>query len=46
MYVEYRKEYKLIMSYDTESPEQDDDLYDLESLQPYPYAFPLLFIYM
>ena len=28
-------EYKLSMSYDNESPEPDDDLYDTESLNPY-----------
>ena len=32
------------MSYGTESPQADDDLYDTESLQPYPYAIPLTFI--
>ena len=37
-------EYKFSMSYDNESPQPDDDLYDTESLQPYPYAIPLLFI--
>ena len=38
-------EYKLTMSHDTESPQPDDDLYDTESTQPYPYAIPFLFIY-
>ena len=28
-------EYKLSMNYDTESSQLDDDLYDIESLQPY-----------
>ena len=37
-------EYKLTMSYDTESPQPDNDLYDTKSTQPYPYAIPLLFI--
>ena len=37
-------EYKLMMNYDTESPLLDDDLYDIESPQPYPYATPLPFI--
>ena len=37
-------EYKLSMSYDNESPQPDDGLYDTESLQPYPYAILLLFI--
>ena len=37
-------EYKLSMSYDNESPEPDDYLLDTESLQPYPYTIPLLFI--
>ena len=49
-------EYKLTMSYDTESlqpdddlydtesTQLDDDLYDIESTQPYPYAIPLPFI--
>ena len=36
--------YELSMSYDTESPQPDDDLYDTESQQPYPYAILLPFI--
>ena len=50
MYTEYRNcislymEIKLSMSYDNESPQPNDDLYDTESLQPYPYAIPLLFV--
>ena len=37
-------EYKLSMSYDNDSSQPDDDLYDTESLQPYPYTIPLPFI--
>ena len=31
----HRVQCKLSLSYDTESPQPDNDLYDIESLQPY-----------
>ena len=37
-------EYELSMSYDTESPQPDNNLYDTESLQPHPYEIQLPFI--
>ena len=49
LYMEYQM-YKLVRGVQAfyelcnESPQPDDDLYDTESLQPYPYAIPLPFI--
>ena len=37
-------EEKLSMSYDTKPSQQDDGLYDTESLQPYIYTIPFPFI--
>ena len=49
LYTEYRDVHRVqkcisiqacyeLHAYDTESPQPGDDLYDTESLQPYPYA--------
>ena len=40
------EEYKLTMSYDIESPQPDDDLYDTESLQPYISIFNPVTVYI
>ena len=48
VYAEYKKcirlytVYKLTMSYDTESPQPDDDLYDTESTQPLCICNPII----